>query len=200
MATYQAVGATCEAIMRLLQQSWRSELFQGADLQFKVYRTRDFATPMDAGVSLFLYRVTVNSVQRTPPARPAPGGRLRRTQLPLELHFLMTPWAKDASLDASLEQLILGWMMRTLEDTPVLPAGILNTVIPGVFDTDETVEIVVGQLTNEEMFRIWDVLPISYQISVPYTARIVRIDSELDRREAGPVLTRELDFGALKNA
>jgi len=196
MATYQAVGATCEAIMRLLQQSWRSELFQGADLQFKVYRTRDFATPMDAGVSLFLYRVTVNSVQRTPPARPAPGGRLRRTQLPLELHFLMTPWAKDASL----EQLILGWMMRTLEDTPVLPAGILNTVISGVFDTDETVEIVVGQLTNEEMFRIWDVLPISYQISVPYTARIVRIDSELDRREAGPVLTRELDFGALKDA
>jgi hypothetical protein len=196
MATYQAVGATCEAIMRLQQQSWRSDLFQGTDLQFKVYRTRDFATPMDAGVSLFLYRVTVNGVQRTPPAKPLPGGRQRRTQLPLELHFLLTPWAKDASL----EQLILGWMMRALEDTPVLPAGILNTVIPGVFDTDETVEIVVGQLTNEEMFRIWDVLPISYQISVPYCARIVRIDSELDRREAGPVLTRELDFGALKNA
>jgi hypothetical protein len=199
MATYQAVGATCEAIMRLLQQSWRSDLFQGTDLQFKVYRTRDFATPMDAGVSLFLYRVTVNCVQSTPPARPTPGGRLRRTQLPLELHFLMTPWAKDASLDTSLEQLILGWMMRTLEDTPVLPAGILNTVIPGVFDTDETVEIVVGLLTNEEMFRIWDVLPISYQISIPYTARIVRIDSELDRQEAGPVMTRELDFGEYKH-
>lgn len=199
MATYQAVGAACEAIMRLLQQSWRSELFNGADLQFKVYRTADFAAPMDAGVSLFLYRVTLNSVQRTPPARPAPGGRLRRSQLPLDLHFLMTPWAKEASLDASLEQLILGWMMRTLEDTPVLPAGILNTVIPGVFDTDETVEIVVGQLTNEEMFRIWDVLPISYQISVPYIARIVRIDSELDRQEDGPILTRELDFGTLKD-
>ena len=198
MATYQAIGATCEAIMRLLQQSWRSDLFPGSNLQFKVYRTGDFAEPMDAGVSLFLYRVTVNNVQRTPAARPLPGGRQRRTQLPLELHFLLTPWAKQDSLDASLEHLILGWMMRAIEDTPVLPAGILNTVIPGVFDTDESIELVAGQLTNEEMFLIWDVLPISYQISVPYTARIVRIDSELDQQEAGPVMTRELDFGAWK--
>src|SRR5437660_1775185 len=195
MATYRAVGATCEAVVRLLQQSWQRDLFDGVDLQFDVYRTRDFATPMDAGVSLFLYRVTLNTVQRTPPAKPGPAGRHRRPQLPLDLHFLLTPWAKDASL----EQVILGWMMRTLEDTPILPSGLLNTLTDGVFDVEETVEIVVGQLPNEEMFRIWDVLPNDYQISVPYTARIVRIDSELDQREAGPVITRELGFGILKD-
>jgi hypothetical protein len=195
MATYRAVGATCEAVIRLLQQSWRSDLFNGTDLQFEVYRTRDFASPMDAGVSLFLYRVMVNSVQRTPPSKPGPGGRLRRTQLPLDLHFLLIPWAKDASL----EQVIVGWMMRTIEDTPILPAGILNTLTADVFGPDETVEIVSGQISNEELFRIWDVLPIDYQISVPYVARIVRIDSELDLREAGPVLRRELDFGTLKD-
>jgi len=195
MATYRAVGATCEAIVRLLQQSWQRDLFDGADLQFEVYRTRDFATPMDAGVSLFLYRAQVNSVQRTPPGRLEPGGRRRRTQLPLDLHFLLTPWAKDASL----EQVILGWMMRTIEDTPILPAGVLNTLTADVFDAEETVEIVVGQLSNEEMFRIWDVLPNDYQISVPYVARIVRIDSLMDFREDGPVITRELDFGVLKD-
>ncbi len=195
MATYRAIGASCEAVMRLLQQAWHRDLFDGADLQFKVYRTRDFATPMDAGVSFFLYRVSVNSVQRTPPAKPGPHGRLRRPQLPLDLHFLLTPWARDASL----EQVILGWLMRTIEDTSILPAGILNTLTPDVFDADETVEIVPGQLTNEEMFRIWDVLPNDYQISFPYTARIVRIDSELDRRESEPVITRELDFGVLKD-
>ncbi len=195
MATYRAVGASCEAVMRLLQQTWHRDLFDGTDLQFKVYRTRDFATPMDAGVSLFLYRVSVNSVQRTPPAKPGLHGRLRRPQLPLDLHFLLTPWARDASL----EQVILGWLMRTIEDTSILPAGILNTLTHGVFDADETVEIVTGQLSNEEMFRIWDVLPNDYQISFPYTARIVRIDSELDLRESEPVLTRELDFGVLKD-
>lgn len=195
MATYRAVGATCEAIVRLLQQSWRREIFDGTDLQFAVYRTGDFATPMDAGVSLYLYRVMVNTVQRTPPPKPGPGNRRRRPQLPLDLHFLLTPWAKDASL----EQVILGWMMRTLEDIPILPSGLLNTLTAGVFDSDETVEIVTGQMSNEEMFRIWDVLPNNYQISVPYTARVVRIDSELDLTENGPVQTKGLDFGVLRD-
>lgn len=196
MATYRAVEATCEAVVRLLQQSWRSDLFDHTDLQFAVYHTKDFDNPMELGISLFLYRVTVNSIQRTPPAKPGPGGQLRRPQLPLDLHFLLMPWAKSASL----EQFLLGWMMRTLEDTPILPAGILNTpTTPDVFEAEESVEIVPGQLSHEEMFRIWDVLPAKYQISIPYTARVVRIDSQLERREAGPVLTRELDFGVLKN-
>jgi hypothetical protein len=195
MATYRAVEATCEAVMRLLQQSWRRDLFENRDLLFQVYQTQDFTTPMSTGVSLFLYRVTVNTVQRTPRPRPGPQGRQRRPQLPLDLHFLLTPWADHASLAQS----ILGWMMRTIEDTAILPSGLLNSVTDGVFDDNETVEIVFGQMSNEEMFRIWDVLPRDYQISVPYTARIVRIDSDLDLSEGGPVLTKELDFGVLKD-
>lgn len=195
MATYRAVEASCEAVMRLLQQAWRRDLFENRDLLFQVYQTQDFATPMSTGVSLFLYRVTVNTIQRTPVPRPGPKGRQRRPQLPLDLHFLLTPWADHSSL----AQAILGWMMRTIEDTAILPAGLLNAVTDGVFDDDETVEIVAGQMTNEEMFRIWDVLPRDYQISIPYTARIVRIDSNLDLNEAGPVLTKDLDFGVLKD-
>lgn len=195
MASYRAVEATCEAVMRLLQQAWRRDLFENRDLLFQVYQTQDFATPMSTGVSLFLYRVTVNTIQRTPVPRPGPKGRQRRPQLPLDLHFLLTPWADHSSL----AQAILGWMMRTIEDMAVLPAGLLNAVTDGVFDDDETVEIVAGQMSNEEMFRIWDVLPRDYQISIPYTARIVRIDSNLDLNEAGPVLTKELDFGVLKD-
>ncbi len=195
MATYRAVEASCEAVVRLLQQSWRRDLFESRDLLFQVYQTQDFATPMSTGVSLFLYRVTVNTIQRTPRPGPGPQGRLRRSQLPLDLHFLLTPWADHASLAQS----ILGWTMRTIEDTAILPSGLLNSVTDGVFDDNETVEIVFGQMSNEEMFRIWDVLPRDYQISVPYTARIVRIDSDLDLSEGGPVLTKELDFGVGKD-
>lgn len=198
MANYRAIGAVCEAVVRLLQQSWRPELFDDAALQFRVYRTRNFDAPMDRGVSLFLYRVAVNTAVRTPPARPVPPpppGRQRRPQLPLDLHFLLTPWAQEASL----EQEILGWMMRTLEDTPTLSAGLLNSLVPHVFQPDEQVQIVLGQLSNEELFRIWDVLPGDYQISVPYIARVVYIDSELDRLEAGPVLSRQMDFGVVED-
>jgi Pvc16 N-terminal domain len=195
MATYRAIGAACAAIIQLLRQSWQPDMFDGNDLQFAVYHTRDFSQPMEAGVSLFLYRVTINSVQRTPPARLVAGGRPHRPQLPLDLHFLITPWAKDASL----EQILLGWVMRTLEDTPILPPGLLNTLHGDVFTAEETVEIVAGQMSNEEMFRIWDVLPTDYQISVPYCARVVRIDSELEQRSGEPVAMRNLDFGVLKD-
>lgn len=194
MANYRAVSATCQAIVRLLRQSWRPELFDDTGLQFAVYGTKDFVEPMDAGVSLFLYRVSVNGLQRTPPARPGPNGRPRRTQLPLDLHFLLTPWAKEASL----EHEILGWLMRVLEDTPILPAGLLNSQVTGAFDPEETVEVVRGDLTNEELFRIWDVLPHDFQVSVTYVARVVRINSEMELQEASPVLTRQLDHGVLK--
>jgi hypothetical protein len=181
-------------VVRLLQQSWRAELFDDAALSFGVYRTHDFAAPMETGVSLFLFRVMLNSAQRTPPAPPLPDGTPRRTLLPLDLHFLLTPWAKDASL----EQEILGWLMRTLEDTPILPAGLLNSRAPHIFDADETLEIIGGHLSNEELFRIWDVLPTNFQLSVPYLARVVRIESPLTETLAGPVLDRELQFGALR--
>lgn len=195
MASYRAIGAACEAVIRLLQQSWQPALFNNTPLQFKVYNTKDFADQtVKSGVSLFLYRVAVSPVQRTSPAKPKPNGKLRRAQLPLELSFILTPWAQEPSL----EQEILGWMMRIVEDAPSLSSGILNTLLPGVFDADETVEIVQGLLTNEEMFRIWDVLPGDYRISVPYIARTVRIDSELEIPDAMPVLTKDLEFGVIK--
>jgi hypothetical protein len=180
--------------VRLLQQSWQQPLFDNQVLEFRVYQTANFATPMTTGVSLFLYRVAINGVQRTPPSRPGPDGRPRRSQLPVELHLLLTPWAADASLSHE----ILGWLMRTIESTPILPAGLLNATTPNVFAPDETVELVPGQLTNEELFRIWDVVDERFHVSVPYVARVVRIDSEVAEPDGGPVLTRELDFGALK--
>jgi hypothetical protein len=178
----------------MLRQAWRPELFFDATLQFAVYSTRDFATPMETGVSLFLYRAAVNAIQRTPPARPDALGRPRRTQLPVDLHFLLTPWAKQASL----EEEILGWMMRTIEDTPTLPAGLLNAYRAGVFEPEETVELLPGELSYEDLFRVWDVLPQDFHISAPYTARVVRIDSLFDVTEGSPVLTRQLDFGTRK--
>jgi hypothetical protein len=194
MASYRAIGATCEGVLRLLRQAWTLALFYDTELQFEVYSTKDFATPMETGVSLFLYKAGRNELQRTPPAKPDPQGRPRRPQLPLNLYFLLTPWAKEASL----EHEVLGWMMRTLEDSPILPAGLLNSAIAGVFDPEETVEIVPGDLTYEELFRIWDVLPNDYHVSVPYVARIVRIDSQFDVVQTEPVLTRQFDYGALK--
>ncbi len=193
MANYRAIRATCEAVLRVLEQTWdQASMFNGAHLDFVVYHTQQFQQrPVRTGVSLFLYNVSINTTQRIPPARPGSGATARPPQLPLDLHVLLTPWADEASL----QQDILGWMLRVLEDNPLLAAALLNTPSDVVFDPDETVEIVGGFLTIEDMLRIWDGLPGDFQLSVPYTARVVRIDSEREVLRGGPVLTRELDFG-----
>src|SRR5205823_1050103 len=144
--------------------------FDGNPLQFKVYVSRDFAQPMDAGVSLFLYRIYTNASNRAPAGRLDREGKRQRAQLPLDLHFLLTAWARDASL----QHTIAGWMMRTLDDLPSLPAGLLNQTYAEVFHPDESVEIGPAELSTEELFRIWDVIANNvYQISVPYLARVV---------------------------
>jgi hypothetical protein len=181
--------------MRLLQESYQPELLGPANpLQFEVYGTADFQDHMTRGVSLFLYRVHVNGSQRSPLVKN-PQGNVRRQLLPLDLHFFLTVWAPQPSL----QHAILGWTMRTLEDNPVLPASLLNGVRDNVFRADETVELVAGQLTNEELMRIWDDLSADYQLSVPYVARVVRIESVQELTEGGgPVVEREFEYGVMK--
>lgn len=195
MANYRAISAVSDAIVNLLQSQYSPADFDGASLQFRVYVARDFtASPMQAGVSVFLYRIYPNHSQRTPAGRLNPDGTRQRPMLPLDLHFLLTAWGRDASL----QHAIAGWMMRVLEDTQVLPAGLLNHRYPGTFGDDETVDLTITDLTTEELFRIWEVIVNNaYQISVPYVARNVRVESLQSVSEGAPVQERTLDFQKL---
>ena len=85
--------------------------------------------------------------------------------------------------------------MRTLEDTPILPPAVLNSVAADTFREDELIQICLADLRTEDLFRIWDVLDLDiYQLSVPYLARVVSIES-LQRQPVagGPVQDRTLD-------
>jgi len=191
MAKYRAIKTACEGVLSLLKGNYRADDFDGVQLQFKVYQAQDFTLPMEAGISLFLYRIYLNDAHRTPAGRVGPQGQRYHSQLPLDLHFLLTAWGKDASL----QHTITGWMMRTLEDTPVLPAGLLNSIDPDIFSQDETLEIIPAELNNEDMAGIWrDLLEYKYQLSIPYMARNVRIDSSLEVVEGTSIQERQLKF------
>ena len=186
MASFQAIGSVAEAVARLLRQSWQPTLLGGIQPQFAVYQGKDFSSPMNAGISVFIYQVGVNRVQRTLPAADAS----HRRPLPVDVAFLLTAWAQDASAEHDL----LGWAMRAIADNPILSAGFLNAAIAGVFRPEETVELIPAELTNDEIFQLWQVLPSSLQLSVPYVARVVRLESTVAEPAAGPVLTRELQM------
>jgi hypothetical protein len=195
MASYPAIASTCEAIVRLLRATRDPAAFGGAHLDFDVYVAEDFRNPMDTGVSLFLYRIYHSGTNRTPAGRMLSGRRQQRQQLPLELHFMLTAWAKKASLQHE----IAGWMMRVIEDVPTLSAALLNAYSPGVFEEDEAVEVTLTTLSVDDMFHIWDVMINHvYQLSVPYVVRPVAIDSTLSFGLPGLVQERVDEFRQLE--
>jgi Pvc16 N-terminal domain len=184
MASHRAIGSVAEAVARLLEQSWHPGLLGGIEPRFEVYQGRDFSSPMDAGISVFVYQVTVDKVQRTlPPAQDN-----HRRPLTLVVSLLLTAWAQDVSAEHDL----LGWAMRAIADNSILSSGFLSAAVSGVFRPEETVELVPTELTNDEVFQLWQVLPSSLQLSACYLARVVRIESELTDPVGGPVRTREL--------
>ena len=192
MSSYAAIASTMEALVRLLRTSYDSSDFNGAVLDFQVYVSDDFDQPMEQGVSLFLYRVYHNGAVRTPPGRILPDGRRQRARLPVDVHFLATAWAPRASLQHE----IAGWAMRVLEDHPILDAGLLNSYRSGVFQAEETVTLSPTDLTVEEVFRIWEVmLEHSYQLSIPYVARTLELESMRTDERYPAVQERRLEAG-----
>ena len=197
MANHRAIQEACEAVTNILHVAYDAERALPnptlpANLKFDVYLAKSFKEDahMKEGVSLFLYRVYVSANQRAARVRDVTG-RTLRPPLPLELHFFLTIWAESASM----QHRTLGWAMRVLDDYPVLSASLLNASEPPVFDIEEAVEVIPGQLTNEEMMRIWDDLHADYQLSIPYVARVVRIESRLEIIEGGqPVQRRDFEM------
>jgi hypothetical protein len=192
MADYRAVPAVTEAVIELLQSRFQAapEYFNN-ELEFQIYLAKDFSQPMVAGVSLFLYRIYPNGTLRSQRGRPGPEGQQYRNQLPLDLHFILTAWAQDPSL----QHLIAGWMMRMIEDTPILPPGLLNQRYPGLFSADEAVVITPAELSMEELLRMWEVIVTNvYQLSIPYVARYVKVESELLMEIGRPIQERTFDL------
>lgn len=190
MADYRGIAATCAAVIHLLRANYDPQEFS-QELEFAVYTAEDFAQPMEAGVSLFLYRIYVNGTHRAPPGRVGADGRRHRNRLPLDLYFLLTAWGREASL----QQTITGWMMRTLEDAAILPSGLLNTPMPDAFQSAEAVELSLAEMSSDDLFHLWEILsPNNYHISIPYVARNINIESARTLVKGRPVQERTFNY------
>jgi hypothetical protein len=196
MATYQAITATGEAILGLLKAARPKPEF--ANIQFALYQASDFQSPMEEGVSLYLYRISTNTTRRNLPPRTDAQGRRYRPALPLDLHYLLTPWARTAAR----QQHMLGWCMRVLEDTPILPTGLLNRYGTALetFTPGETVELICEPISLQEIINIWDAFKSNLQLSAAYVARMIAIDSQIEISEGPAAQTRAFDFGVLDSA
>ena len=194
MANYRAIAATSTALRGMIRDLYPRDEF-GTGLEVLLYQTRDFESPMLEGFSVYLYRVAVNGSVRNLTFRRSPDGRRFRPSLPLDLHYMITPWAQDIER----QHRMLGWVMRMMEDTGVMSAGHLNHYLAeaDTFLPTEGLEIVCDPLTLTDYLTLWDRLRPRLPASATYTLRMVFIDSEVPLSEGSLVQTRVMDMGGV---
>jgi hypothetical protein len=194
MATFDAVAATTATLKGILEAAATTEPdFKTAAVLWLRSEDLRMSPPNQLAVSLYLYHVAINPNRRTAAERWTVDGHRRPGILPLDLHYLMTAWAKNAET----QQRLFGWAVSVIQETPTLSAGLLNSTQPSpVFQPDETVEVIWEALTPRDMYDIWDVARHQQQPSAAYVARVVEIESTL-MDEYALVQTREQRYGGV---
>jgi hypothetical protein len=195
MAGAYAVAAVGKAILTLIESTCpRSEFASAA---FELYQARNFLQPMEEGIALYLHRVTpANNIRNLPP-RVAPDGRRYRPSLPIDLHYLLIPYARDAQQ----QQRLLGWVMRAMEDLPILNSGLLNQPGPehDLFFDAESIDVIMETLPIQDIGSIWEVAKPNIQPAVPYVVRMLLLDSAIEIVEGAAVQTRVFGMGEARS-
>lgn len=193
MAASYAVGAVGKAILAVLAAARPTPEFASAE--FELYQPKNFLTPMEEGISLYLHRLTPGSNVRNLPPRVAADGRRFRPSVPVDLHYLLIPWARDAFK----QHRILGWAVRVLEDTRVLPASLLNQhgPEPDLFGENESVDVLMQMMPVQDIVSILEVAKPDIHLAVPYVVRMVALDSDVELADADLVQTREFGMGTV---
>lgn len=198
MATYRAIEAAGSAIAALLGDAFDGDAFGTDDLDFEVVDGSDFADGLPTGAGVFVYRVEVNGSRRHPSGRTdVVTGRRDLPQLPVDVRLLVAVSAPDPSTKLALT----GWVMRKLEDHPVLPPGLLNRDAGDapVFRPDETVEVAFDDVSHEELLHLYEVLGAAKYdvVLLPYVLPNLHIESSVEVTEAGEVQERLMRHGSL---
>ena len=192
MGTFQAIAATGQAMLGLLSDAVPRNEFPTA--QFDLYQLSNFSnSPMEEGISLYLYRVSPNISRRNLPPTIGLDGRRYRSPVALDLYYIASAWAPTAVK----QQRLLGWMIRMFQDVPILPTGLLNNYgpEPEIFKPGETVEIILDSLNLQDWNNLWSTTRSSPPLSVGYIARMIFIESSVPLSEFAEVQTREFGVG-----
>jgi hypothetical protein len=159
-------------------------------------------------LNLFLHQVTPNLGWRNErmPSRDASGRqRLSNPPLALDLHYLLSAYTSG---DLHSE-ILLGYAMQLLHETPVLTRGAIQTALnpsPGTGATlppalraladsrleqqVEQIKITPEYLSTEEVSKLWTAMQTHFRPTAAYLASVVLIEATEPAISALPVLSR----------
>jgi Pvc16 N-terminal domain len=182
VAGWRGISAAAKSIEGLLNAHFALDPpIVGRNAKAILARTDDFQTGTGQSlivaptptISIFLYRIDFNKTMRA--AWSAVGSQDGRMHLPLDLHLLLTAWADNAEH----EYQILGAAMQILEATPILSGPRLDPA--GDWATNDAIQVLLDDMSTETLVQTFDALAADFRLSVPYVARVVRIDADTPR-------------------
>jgi hypothetical protein len=159
-------------------------------------------------LNLFLYHVVPNSGWSNValPSRDAQGNRLANQPLALDLYYLLTAYGKN-DFDG---EILLGYAMQMLHETPVLPREAIRTALGGappvssgllpigplagadLADQVEQIKIAPQSMNTEEVSKLWTALQARYRPTATYHISVVLIESSKAAKGALPVTRRNI--------
>lgn len=158
-------------------------------------------------LNLFLHQVTHNSGWRNvaQPSRSSSGERLTNAPLALDLHYVLTAYAR-ADFQA---EILLGYAMHLLHERPVLdrasvrralnPSPLDVSMLPPAFqalaaadlaDQVELIKVTPASMNTDEMSKLWSAIQSHYRPSAAYQVSVVLIEASEPGRAPLPVLSR----------
>ena len=178
MANFNSIAAAGKSLERLLTAAFADPPIPvpGKTTRAYLVRTEDFdrnaisTVIVRPALSIFLYRVDFNKTMRA--AWSGVTAHDGVPHLPLDLHFLLTPWGDNAESEGA----ILGRAMQCLDSTPILSGPLLHQA--GDWAPNDAMHLLMDEISTEAVMRTFDSLAADYRISVPYIARVVRLDGQ----------------------
>lgn len=184
MATVDAVGNLVDTIVFLLRSRIPPLVPPAQIVPARPDQFNNFRDPVQPAITVFLYRISVNETVRNSLPRRLPDGSVTRPLLPLNLHFMVTPWARQIGD----EYLIMGRIMQVLYDNAEIGQAQLQG---SAWETNDAVQLMFESMTLEDHYSIWETTELPYRLSATFMARVIGIEPG-ERRVTGIVTEAQL--------
>jgi hypothetical protein len=159
-------------------------------------------------LNIFLYHVASNASWSNSalPSRDGQGNRVTNAPLALDLYYLLSAYGKN-DFDS---EILLGYAMQMLHETPVLPRDAIRTALGGVppvsgsilpigplaaadlAEQVEQIKITPQLVSTEEVWKLWTALQAHYRPTAAYRISVVLIETSRATKAALPVSQRNI--------
>lgn len=189
MSDYRAVAAFTATLQNLLQDAVSA--VPGATVRAG-RPDRDLGQGTPAGlINIFLYQAHSNPNFRNAelPVRRADGSLIRRPQLALDLHYLLSFYGDDTK---QIPHLLLGLAASALHahpypDPAFMPKPELHPVDPsldlgrsGLIDQAHLLRVIPLTMSHDELSKLWSIFfQVPYTLSIAYRCSVILIEPDL---------------------